>query len=43
MRLCVILSRLTGWGLEDVRSVKVCDVKDWLDVAMDVEKSMAGK
>lgn len=43
MRLCVILSRLTGWGLEDVRSVKLCDVKDWLDAAMDAEKTMAEK
>ncbi|WP_298067086.1 hypothetical protein [uncultured Mailhella sp.] len=43
MRLCVILSRLTGWGLDDVRSVKACEVKDWLDAALEVEKAMTGK
>lgn len=43
MRLCVLLSRLTGWGLAEVRGIRVCEARDWLDAAMAIEKTLSGK
>ena len=43
MRLCIVLSRLTGWGLADVRGVGVDVAEAWINAAMDVERAMTGK
>ncbi len=37
MRFCALLSRLTGWTLDDVLGLNLDEAEQWLEAALEVD------
>ncbi len=41
MRFCALLSRLTGWTLDDVLGLNLDEAEQWLEAALEVDGKFA--